>query len=86
MIKPVVGDVRLLAVGGFRRVSHMEEVVEKGHAGFISMSRPFLREPFLVKRFKEGKAEVAACESCNKCLAAAASEMPVRCYCDGFPV
>jgi 2,4-dienoyl-CoA reductase-like NADH-dependent reductase (Old Yellow Enzyme family) len=85
MIKPVVGEVRLLVVGGFRRVSHMEEMLEKGHSDFISMSRPFIREPFLVKRIKEGKADAAACASCNKCLAAVANDMPVRCYCDGFP-
>lgn len=85
MIKPVVGEVRLFVVGGFRRVSHMEEILEKGHSDFISMSRPFIREPFLVKRIKEGKADTAACASCNKCLAAAANEMPVRCYRDGFP-
>jgi 2,4-dienoyl-CoA reductase-like NADH-dependent reductase (Old Yellow Enzyme family) len=80
MIKPVIGEVPLFLVGGLRRRSHMEEILEKRYVDFISMSRPFIREPFLVKRFKEGKDEVVSCVSCNKCLAAVAKNMLVRCY------
>jgi 2,4-dienoyl-CoA reductase-like NADH-dependent reductase (Old Yellow Enzyme family) len=58
----------------------MEEVLEKGEADLISMSRPFIREPFIVKKFKEGKVDAVSCVSCNKCLAAAANNIPVRCY------
>ncbi len=58
----------------------MEEILEKRYVDFISMSRPFIREPLLVKRFKEGKDEVVSCVSCNKCLAAVANNMPVQCY------
>ena len=86
MIRAAAGKVPLLAVGGLRRVSHMEEIVTNGQADFVSMSRPFIREPFLVKRIKEGKTDAAACESCNRCLAAVFSEMPVRCYRKGFPM
>jgi 2,4-dienoyl-CoA reductase-like NADH-dependent reductase (Old Yellow Enzyme family) len=85
MVKPVVGGVPLLLVGGLRRVSQMQEIVEQGHADFISMSRPFIREPFVVKRIKEGETEVVSCISCNRCLAAVANNMPVRCYSKGFP-
>jgi len=84
-IKPVLGDVPLMLVGGLRRVEHMEEVVEKNHADFISMSRPFIREPFLVNRIKEGKADTAGCASCNKCLAAVLNGFPVQCYHKGLP-
>jgi 2,4-dienoyl-CoA reductase-like NADH-dependent reductase (Old Yellow Enzyme family) len=80
LIKPVIGQVPLVLVGGMRRVSHMEELLEKGHADFISMSRPFIREPRLVQRIKEGKTDRASCVSCNKCLGAVASRMPLRCY------
>ncbi len=86
MIKPVLGEVPLFVVGGLRRVSHMEEVLEKGYADFISMSRPFIRQPLLVKEIKEGKTEAVSCVSCNKCLAAVANDMPVACYNKNFPV
>ena len=80
MIKPVIGNVPLLLVGGLRRVAQMEDILQQGYADIISMSRPFIREPFLVKKFKEGKTERASCVSCNKCLAATANNMPVKCY------
>ena len=83
MVKPVVGKVPVFLVGGLRRVSHMEEVLEKGYADFVSMSRPFIREPFLVRRIKEGKTSAATCVSCNKCFAALGNHMPVRCYSKG---
>ena len=80
IIKPVIVKVPLFVVCGLRMLSYMKERLEKGYADFISMSRAFIREPFLVKRFKEGKTQTASCVSCNKCLAAVANNMPVRCY------
>lgn len=85
MIKPELGEVPLMLVGGVRRLSHMEELVERKYADMVSMSRPFIREPFLVKRFREGKADQASCISCNKCFAAIANDLPLRCYVDGLP-
>jgi len=79
VIKPAIGDIPFILVGGLRRLSHMEELVEKGYADFIALCRPLIREPLLVKRFKEGKAEEATCKSCNKCVALIASQKPVRC-------
>ena len=79
-IKPQLGAVPLSVVGGLRRKSHMTEVIENGYADMISMSRPFIREPFIVKKFQEGKSDTVSCGSCNKCLAAAANNMVVRCY------
>ena len=63
----------------------MEEVIKNGFADFISMSRPFIREPNIVNRIREGKADAVACVSCNKCFAAAANYIPVHCYNKGFP-
>ena len=85
MIKPVLGKIPLFVVGGLRKVKHMTEVLEKQYADGISMCRPFIREPLIVKKIKEGKAEAVACVSCNRCLAAVASNIPVQCYVKGFP-
>ncbi len=85
MIKPVLGKVPLFVVGGLRKVTEMKEALEKQYADCISMSRPFIREPFLVKKIREGKAEAVACVSCNRCLAAVAYNYPVRCYNKGLP-
>jgi 2,4-dienoyl-CoA reductase-like NADH-dependent reductase (Old Yellow Enzyme family) len=79
LIKPAVGDLPVMVVGGLRRVSHMEAVVQDGAADFVSMCRPFIREPALVRGIREGKTEVASCTSCNKCFGLVASDRPVRC-------
>ena len=79
LIKPAVGDVPLIVVGGLRRVAHMEALLEDGSADFVSMARPFIREPALVRRIREGKTEAASCISCNKCFALIAADRPVRC-------
>ena len=84
-IKPVVGDIPLIVVGGMRRVSHMEEVIENGYADFISMSRPFIKEPNIVNKFIDGKAASVSCVSCNRCFAGVANYYPVACYNKGFP-
>lgn len=85
MIKPVLGDTPLFLVGGMRTVAHMEEVLENNYADFISMSRPFIREPFLVNKIKEGKMDKVSCVSCNRCLAAVVNDIPIYCYNKGFP-
>jgi 2,4-dienoyl-CoA reductase-like NADH-dependent reductase (Old Yellow Enzyme family) len=85
VIKPGLGSTPLVLVGGMRSVSHIEFVIENNYADFISMSRPFIREPFLVNKIKEGKTDKVSCVSCNRCLAAVANNMPVYCYNKGFP-
>jgi 2,4-dienoyl-CoA reductase-like NADH-dependent reductase (Old Yellow Enzyme family) len=85
LIKPIMGNIPLILVGGLRNKVIMEEIIEKKYADFISMSRPFIREPFLVKNFKEGKQDKASCISCNRCVAAVPNDFPVRCYTKKFP-
>jgi 2,4-dienoyl-CoA reductase-like NADH-dependent reductase (Old Yellow Enzyme family) len=85
VIKPEMGSTPLALVGGVRRVDQMERILDNGAADIISMSRPFIREPFLVRRIRDGETDTAACESCNKCLAAMTEDLPVRCYSRGLP-
>ena len=80
IVKPALGRVPLLLVGGMRTLAFMDGVVARGEADFVSLSRPFVREPGLVRRFQEGKALATTCASCNQCLAAIVNERPVRCY------
>ena len=84
MIRPVMKGIPVMAVGGFRSVRAMAESVQNGHTDFISLCRPLIREPALIKQLKDGKKDRAACDNCNKCLAALANELPVQCYRNGF--
>lgn len=85
IIRPVMANIPLFAVGGFRHVSNMEDAVKNGYTDLISMCRPFIKEPHLVKHIKEGKLKTVSCTSCNKCLAAVVNDIPVKCYEKGFP-
>jgi 2,4-dienoyl-CoA reductase-like NADH-dependent reductase (Old Yellow Enzyme family) len=85
-IKASLGSVPLLLVGGMRSIDHMEQVINEGNADFISMSRPFIRDPYLVRKLRDGKIDTVSCVSCNRCLAAVAGEIPVLCYNKKFPV
>ncbi len=60
-------DIPVILVGGMRSPEVMEEVLRQGAADFISLCRPLIREPELVRRWKNGDLRKAACVSCNQC-------------------
>ncbi|MFX0114734.1 MAG: NADH:flavin oxidoreductase [Candidatus Hodarchaeota archaeon] len=60
-----IGDMPLILVGGLRTYSTMKKLHED-FVDFISMCRPFIREPDLVQKLKAGKKQ-ADCRSCNRC-------------------
>jgi len=56
----------VILTGGMRSRSVMDDVLERGEADLIGMSRPLIREPDLPNLMKEGR-EKADCVSCNRC-------------------
>jgi len=56
----------LALVNGFRTLGSMKAYADAGICDLISMSRPLIREPDLVKRLQEGQTE-ASCISCDAC-------------------
>lgn len=66
-LKPKL-KIPLILVGGIRSFDVAEGLVRDGVADFISMSRPFIREPGLVNRWKSGDRRRAACVSDNRCF------------------
>ena len=71
--------VPVMMVGGLRTFELMEEVVQNGEADFVSLSRPFIREPGLVKSWENGSRRRATCISCNKCIGAMFRGVPLQC-------
>jgi 2,4-dienoyl-CoA reductase-like NADH-dependent reductase (Old Yellow Enzyme family) len=43
------------------------EVIEKGAADYVSMARPLIREPELIRLWQEGSTARSRCISCNGC-------------------
>jgi 2,4-dienoyl-CoA reductase-like NADH-dependent reductase (Old Yellow Enzyme family) len=67
-------EVPVILVGGLRSLREMANVVESGDADFVSLSRPFIREPDLVSKLKAG-APAVSCSSCNRCSLARGTEL-----------
>jgi 2,4-dienoyl-CoA reductase-like NADH-dependent reductase (Old Yellow Enzyme family) len=72
-------SVPVIVVGGISTLPDIREILENRKADFVSMCRPFIIEPNLVKRFQEGKVEPSRCIRCNYCILAI-EERPLRCY------
>ncbi|MDG4664305.1 NADH:flavin oxidoreductase [Mycobacterium sp. 236(2023)] len=61
-------DTTIILVGGIRRLATMEALIRDERADFLSMARPFIREPDLALRLSRGGQTSPACVSCNICL------------------
>ena len=67
-------------VNGIRTLKCMESIVSQDLADLVSMSRPFIREPDLVKQLKAGR-DASTCISCYKCLSEDVfGKMMLRCH------
>jgi 2,4-dienoyl-CoA reductase-like NADH-dependent reductase (Old Yellow Enzyme family) len=58
----------LCLVGGMRSLPVMEAIIRSGVASCVSLSRPLIREPDLIKRWKAGDTRPADCISCGGCF------------------
>lgn len=71
--------VPLLLVGGIRALEVAKDLVSVGLADYISMSRPLIREPDLINRWRSGDTKPATCVSCNGCFGAGFKGEGVHC-------
>ncbi len=71
--------VPVIAVGGFRSIAVMEEVIQQKEADFISLCRPLITEPDLINAWMAGRKKKPRCVSCNKCLEALHRGIPLHC-------
>ena len=69
----------LILVGGIRSFELAERFVDEGLCDFISMSRPFIREPGLVARWRAGDRGKAECKSDNLCFAPGSQGTGIYC-------
>jgi len=72
-------NLPLILVGGNRSFEVSDLLVADGTADYISMSRPFIREPGLIRRWQEGDLRKAECISDNLCFAPALEGRGVYC-------
>ena len=79
-IRQATGPTPMALVNGIRSLGCMEAIVGKGVADLISMSRPFIMEPDLVKKLETGQ-PAATCTSCGLCQSRDVfAKMMLRCH------
>jgi 2,4-dienoyl-CoA reductase-like NADH-dependent reductase (Old Yellow Enzyme family) len=71
--------IPLMLVGGIRSYETAIDLVRHGVADYISLGRPLICEPGLVKRWHNGDHRGSECGSCNGCFAPAGDGRGVYC-------
>lgn len=71
--------VPLMLVGGIRSYGVAEKLAEDGIADYIALSRPLIREPGLINRWRSGDTGKAMCISDNGCFAPARAGRGLSC-------
>jgi 2,4-dienoyl-CoA reductase-like NADH-dependent reductase (Old Yellow Enzyme family) len=71
--------VPLILVGGIRSYHIAKGLIDGGVADYISMSRPFIREPSLINRWQAGDIRKATCISDNQCFRPARAGEGIYC-------
>jgi len=73
-------NVPVIVVGGIRSAPIAEGILKERRADYISMARPFIREPDLIKRWKGGETSNSRCISCNRCFETGMQGLGISCY------
>lgn len=81
-IRQVTHSTPLAMVNGIRSLDCMNALIQTDIVDMISMSRPFIKEPNLVKQLHAGQ-QAATCPSCSACSAPDVfGKMMLRCHLD----
>ena len=75
-------NCRLISVGGFRSLEVIKKAIREDGIDYISLARPFIREPRLANRWREGDHSPARCISCNGCFTPGLKEGGIYCVVD----
>jgi 2,4-dienoyl-CoA reductase-like NADH-dependent reductase (Old Yellow Enzyme family) len=71
--------IPVMIVGGIRTFETAEELIKSGVADFISLCRPLIREPDLIKKWKSGNLKKSDCISDSACIQPGMEGKGVQC-------
>ena len=77
-------SIPVITVGGLHDLSDISSAIESGSADYISMSRPFIIEPDIAGKFRQGKQTASRCSMCNYCALMIEVDK-VKCYYGKLP-
>ncbi len=72
-------DIPVIVVGGIRTMDDIREIICNKGIDYISMCRPFIIEPTIVRKLQESTKSESACINCSYCILGVTS-VPLRCY------
>jgi 2,4-dienoyl-CoA reductase-like NADH-dependent reductase (Old Yellow Enzyme family) len=72
-------SIPVILVGGIRTFGEAEELIKSKIADYISLSRPLIREPDLISKWKSGNMKKADCISDTACIFEGARGRGVHC-------
>ena len=72
-------NIPVIVVGGIKSIDEINDIINNKKADFVSMCRPFIIEPNIIKKFKNSIQTKSKCINCNIC-AIAQEERPIKCY------
>ncbi len=77
-------SIPVVVVGGIHSMTSIEDIICNKGIDYVSMSRPFIIEPTIVKKFQADKQSESKCINCSYCLMGVVSA-PLRCYYGKIP-
>ncbi|MFO7557228.1 MAG: NADH:flavin oxidoreductase [Desulfobacterales bacterium] len=72
-------NIPVIVVGGIKRSNDIQQIISRGMADYVAMSRAFIIEPDIVNKFKDKLQAESECISCCYCLVCI-EDNPVQCY------
>jgi 2,4-dienoyl-CoA reductase-like NADH-dependent reductase (Old Yellow Enzyme family) len=76
-------DIPVIALGGIRSLQDISTIIVDKGIDFVSLCRPFIIEPDIVNRFRQGQ-ESSRCINCGYCLIGVTANK-LRCYYGRIP-
>ncbi|HNW99933.1 MAG TPA: NADH:flavin oxidoreductase [Candidatus Cloacimonadota bacterium] len=73
-------DIPIICVGGFRNGIAIMNALAMRKTDYVSLCRPFICEPDLIRKFDVDEHYISKCENCNMCAIMCDSTNSTRCY------
>jgi 2,4-dienoyl-CoA reductase-like NADH-dependent reductase (Old Yellow Enzyme family) len=72
--------VPVFCVGGVRTLKMAKRILTESRVAAVSLARPLVRQPTLVRAWQKGETPEATCESCNRCFVQVGLGERLRCH------